>query len=172
LSAKNRRALDVLANTLIDRSETHPGTGTIPRVPLTTLTAFRSALKTAGVTSRDNSETERKQFGRITEKLDEAAFSECMTTTAGGSGHDRDKAGHGPVVPARGTGTDRDTPFRGMSRLSRPGSHSRLPALLPATERPVTTVAADCCTSPNGAQPHPLRPPGDHGGHSSCEQKQ
>ena len=73
-------------------------------------------------------------------------FSECMTITAGGSGHERDKAGHGPVVPARGTGTDRDIPFRGMSRLSRPGSHSRLPAPSPATERPVTTAIVVAAT--------------------------
>ena len=71
LSPKNRRALDVLNSTLVDKPEQRPNTGTFPNVPLTKLSAWRNALKTAGVTSRDNLETERKQFGRITEKLDE-----------------------------------------------------------------------------------------------------
>jgi hypothetical protein len=71
ISAKNRRALDVLLNTLIEEPEPRPSTGTFPNVPLTKLSAFRAALKSAGVTSRDKPETERKQFGRITEKLDE-----------------------------------------------------------------------------------------------------
>lgn len=74
LTGKAGRALDVLRNTLVDRPEQRPNSVTFPNVTLTRLEAWREALKTAGVTERDNPTGERQSFKRIKEKLDEVGI--------------------------------------------------------------------------------------------------
>jgi len=76
LSPTEKRAVDVLNNTLCD----HPVTlgnyrdslgnsVTAPNVTATKVDLYREGLKSAGVTDRDNSQNERQQWRRITTSL-------------------------------------------------------------------------------------------------------
>lgn len=76
LSPAEKRAVDVLLNTIVD----HPvakenyrdslgNSVTLPNVTLTKIDLFREALKSAGVTDRDNPQNERQQWRRITTNL-------------------------------------------------------------------------------------------------------
>lgn len=76
LSPAEKRAVDVLLNTIVD----HPvakenyrdslgNSVTLPNVTPTKIDLFREALKSAGVTDRDSPQNERQQWRRITTNL-------------------------------------------------------------------------------------------------------
>lgn len=69
LSGQQRLAFEQLLNALADVGKPAPKTGTMPSVPVVPLDTWREYLKRASVTSRDNEETERRQWNRIKEAL-------------------------------------------------------------------------------------------------------
>lgn len=69
LSDAQRRALDQLKNCLADHGEIIRNSRDIPAVPVVRVSAWREALKRAGVTDNDTPSNERSQFKRIREAL-------------------------------------------------------------------------------------------------------
>jgi hypothetical protein len=69
LSAKQKRAMDVLRNALVDFGERSPNSVTFPNVTVVRIDRYREALKSAGVTDRDTPSNERTQWRRIVDGL-------------------------------------------------------------------------------------------------------
>jgi hypothetical protein len=69
LNAQRKRALNVLHNLLASEGQQPPERGTWPNVTLVKIEQFREALKSAGVTDRDNPTSERQQWKRLKDSL-------------------------------------------------------------------------------------------------------
>jgi hypothetical protein len=69
LSKTEKRAMDVLYNALVDFGENAPNSVRFPNVTPVKIERFRQALKSCGVTDRDNPNNERSQWRRITTSL-------------------------------------------------------------------------------------------------------
>jgi hypothetical protein len=69
LTGTEKRAMDVLHNVLVDFGESLGNSVAFPSVTLAKIDRFRQALKSAGVTDRDNQNNERSQWRRITTNL-------------------------------------------------------------------------------------------------------
>lgn len=74
LSAKERRAIEILRDCLVDQGRTVRNQRDIPNVTLVELTAWREALRRRGVTDGDKPANERSQFRRLQESLDTKGF--------------------------------------------------------------------------------------------------
>lgn len=70
LTTRERRALDVLRNSLADQGQPAPRTGQFPAVSVVSLDTWRDYLRRAGVTNRDNPSSERSQWSSIQQALD------------------------------------------------------------------------------------------------------
>ena len=69
LSGQQYQALKQLRNLMADKGTKTYGSTKIPNVPVVKLDDWKIYLKQAGVTSRDNADTARKQWNRIREAL-------------------------------------------------------------------------------------------------------
>jgi hypothetical protein len=73
LSKTEKRAVGLLRNMLKDFNDRPPGNGAIPNVAIT-IKRFRDGLKSAGVTHRDNPNSERSQWARLKKSLVDKGF--------------------------------------------------------------------------------------------------
>lgn len=74
LSPQLRRALDALQQAIAVRNVLPPNRLDFPYVSMTLLRHWRDNMRETGVTSRDNEASERKQWSRICQSLDQKGF--------------------------------------------------------------------------------------------------